>query len=54
MANEVYGICYSHVHPVSGETYENEARDEEYFLKNVITPIYEVLYKVISSLTDAI
>lgn len=46
MANEVYGILYSNAHPVSGDTYINEARDEEYFLRNVITPIFEVLHKV--------
>lgn len=46
MANEVYGILYSNVHTVSGETYENGAPDEEYFLRNVITPMYDVLCKV--------
>ncbi|KAL5582571.1 hypothetical protein UlMin_015013 [Ulmus minor] len=45
MANEVYGILYSNVHPVSGDTYQDEARDQEYFLRHVITPIYEVLLK---------
>lgn len=47
MANEVFGILYSNVHPVTGESYQNEARDEEYFLRTVITPIFEVLQKVI-------
>lgn len=46
MANEVYGILYSNVHPVSGETYQTTARDEESFLRDVVTPIYQVLYKV--------
>lgn len=46
MANEVYGILYSNAHPVSGETYQTIARDEESFLREVITPIYQVLYKV--------
>lgn len=41
MANEVYGILYSNAGHVVGETYE--ARHEEYFLRNVITPIYNVL-----------
>ncbi|KAG7012054.1 Callose synthase 7 [Cucurbita argyrosperma subsp. argyrosperma] len=44
MANVVYGILYSNVHPVSGESFqEAEARDEESFLREVITPIYQVL-----------
>ncbi|KAL5582519.1 hypothetical protein UlMin_014961, partial [Ulmus minor] len=47
MANDVYGILYSNVHPVSGDTYQNEVRelDEECFLRDVITPIFEVLLK---------
>ncbi|KAG8659847.1 hypothetical protein MANES_02G084900v8 [Manihot esculenta] len=45
MAYEVYGILYSNVHPVSGETYETAAPDDEAFLRNVITPIYQVLRK---------
>ncbi|KDP23126.1 hypothetical protein JCGZ_00181 [Jatropha curcas] len=45
MAYEVYGILCSNVHPVSGETYETAAVDEEAFLRNVITPIYMVLHK---------
>ncbi|XP_050383737.1 callose synthase 7 [Argentina anserina] len=45
MANEVYGILNSNVHHVSGETYQTAARDEESFLNDVITPIYQVVYK---------
>ncbi|KAG5250650.1 GLUCAN SYNTHASE family protein [Salix suchowensis] len=45
MAHEVYGILYRNVHPVSGETYETAAPDNEAFLKGVITPIYQVLRK---------
>ncbi|KAG6783969.1 hypothetical protein POTOM_009651 [Populus tomentosa] len=45
MANKVYGILYSNVHPVSEETYETAAPDDEAFLRNVITPIYQVLHK---------
>ncbi|PON73088.1 1,3-beta-glucan synthase subunit [Trema orientale] len=45
MAKEVYVIIHSNVHPVSGETYASEARDQERFLRNVITPIYDVLYQ---------
>lgn len=47
MANDVYGILYSNVEAVSGETYETEeVIDEESFLRNVITPIYQVIRKV--------
>ncbi|KAL3572626.1 hypothetical protein D5086_026530 [Populus alba] len=38
MANEVYGILYSNVHPISGETYETAAPDDEAFLRNVYNP----------------
>lgn len=47
MANDVYGILFSNVEAVSGETYETEeVIDEESFLRNVITPIYQVIRKV--------
>lgn len=50
MADVVYGILYSNVHPVSGESFqEAEARDEESFLREVVTPIYQVLLMVITS-----
>ncbi|KAB1209645.1 Callose synthase 7, partial [Morella rubra] len=45
MANEVYGILCSNVQPVSGATYQAAARDDDSFLKDVITPIYQVLLK---------
>ncbi|XP_052309124.1 callose synthase 7 isoform X2 [Populus trichocarpa] len=45
MAHEVYGILYSNGHPASGETYETTTPDDEAFLRNVITPIYQVLRK---------
>ncbi|KAL6137186.1 hypothetical protein ACLB2K_062480 [Fragaria x ananassa] len=45
MANEVYGILNSNAHHVSGETYQTVARDEESFLRDVIAPIYGVLFK---------
>ncbi|KAL6286951.1 hypothetical protein ACE6H2_011341 [Prunus campanulata] len=45
MANEVYGILFSNVQPVSGETFQTTGRDEESFLRDVVTPIYQVLYK---------
>ncbi|XP_023530416.1 callose synthase 7 [Cucurbita pepo subsp. pepo] len=43
MANVVYGILYSNVHPVSGESFQTEICDDESFLREVITPIYQVL-----------
>ncbi|XP_050228650.1 callose synthase 7 [Mercurialis annua] len=45
MANEVYGILYSNVHPVSGDIYATAAPDDETFLRTVITPIYQVVWK---------
>ncbi|KAK4796444.1 hypothetical protein SAY86_028770 [Trapa natans] len=45
MANEVYGILYRNVHPVSGDTNQEVARDDETFLREVITPLYQVLRK---------
>lgn len=47
MCNDVYGILYRNVHPVSGDAYQTAVRDEESFLREVITPIFEVLSKVI-------
>lgn len=47
MANDVYGILFSNVEAVSGEPYETgEIIDEETFLRNVITPIYQVIRNV--------
>ncbi|KAM4105419.1 hypothetical protein ACJW30_06G231200 [Castanea mollissima] len=44
--HNVYGILNSNVHPVSGgDTYEAADHDEESFLKEVISPIYQVLLK---------
>ncbi|GAB2285087.1 Callose synthase 7 [Dionaea muscipula] len=43
MASELLGILYSNVHPVSGDTYQSASH--EAFLKDVVTPIYEVLQK---------
>ncbi|KAF8043493.1 hypothetical protein BT93_A1723 [Corymbia citriodora subsp. variegata] len=45
MADGVYGILYSNVHPVSGDAYQTEAPDDESFLRDVISPIYQVLRK---------
>lgn len=46
MANDVYGVLFSNVHPVSGETYQSPVPDDESFLRNVITPLYGVLRRV--------
>ncbi|KAK9011521.1 hypothetical protein V6N11_044369 [Hibiscus sabdariffa] len=43
MANEVYGILSNIALPVNGDTYQTAAPDDESFLRNVITPIYNVL-----------
>ncbi|XP_059663341.1 putative callose synthase 6 [Cornus florida] len=45
MANEIHGILFSNVHPVSGGTYQTESHGGESFLRDVITPIYEVMHK---------
>ncbi|KAL4569972.1 hypothetical protein LXL04_025621 [Taraxacum kok-saghyz] len=45
MANEMHGTLFGNVQPVSGGTYQATALDEEAFLRDVITPIYDVLRK---------
>ncbi|GLT26329.1 hypothetical protein SLA2020_014070 [Shorea laevis] len=45
MAHDVYGFLFGNVSSVSGDTYQTAAADEEAFLRNVITPIYQVLQK---------
>ncbi|CAN1850902.1 Callose synthase 7 [Linum perenne] len=45
MAYEVFGVLFRNLHPVSGETYESAAPDDEAFLRNVVTPIYQVVRK---------
>uniref|UniRef100_A0A7N0T2R9 1,3-beta-glucan synthase n=1 Tax=Kalanchoe fedtschenkoi TaxID=63787 RepID=A0A7N0T2R9_KALFE len=45
MANEVYGILHSNARPVIGATYHTGPRNDDSFLTDVITPIYEVLRK---------
>lgn len=54
MADVVYGILYSNVHPVSGEDYQDVAPDDESFLRDVISPIYQVLLRVYASSSDYI
>ncbi|KAK4438966.1 Callose synthase 7 [Sesamum alatum] len=44
MANEMYGTLFGNVQHVTGGTYQTEPREES-FLKDVVTPIYEVMQK---------
>lgn len=46
MSNEIHGILFSNVQPVSGGAYQSAPHGEESFLQDVVTPIYEVLRKV--------
>ncbi|CAK8565387.1 unnamed protein product [Lathyrus sativus] len=45
MCNDVYGILYSNAIQVSGDEYQIVTRDDEHFLREVITPLYDVLMK---------
>ncbi|KAI3881502.1 hypothetical protein MKX03_035580 [Papaver bracteatum] len=45
MANELYGIMYGNVQTVSGQTVQTAYNGEESFLREVITPIYQVMRK---------
>ncbi|CAL5202065.1 unnamed protein product [Lathyrus oleraceus] len=45
MCNDVYGILYSNAIQVSGDAYQIVTRDDEHFLREVITPLYDVLMK---------
>ncbi|KAK2441448.1 callose synthase [Trifolium repens] len=45
MCNDVFGILYSNAYHVSGEAFEIVTRDDEHFLREVITPLYDVLMK---------
>ncbi|KAG2717623.1 hypothetical protein I3760_03G184300 [Carya illinoinensis] len=45
MANELNEILHISVSAVSGATYQRTTRDEEYFLREIISPIYQVLLK---------
>lgn len=42
----MYGILFSHTQTVTGAAYQVASRREEHFLREVVTPIYEVLLKV--------
>ncbi|GAA0150001.1 hypothetical protein LIER_09035 [Lithospermum erythrorhizon] len=45
MANEIHGILLGNVQPASGGMYQAASHGEEAFLREVVTPIYEVLRK---------
>nr|XP_025626307.1 callose synthase 7 isoform X1 [Arachis hypogaea] len=45
MCRDVYGILHGNVDAVSGEVFLKAAESDELFLREVITPIYEVLAK---------
>lgn len=46
MAHELRGILYRDVESVSGQTFQPAIRGEESFLRDVVSPIYQVLRKV--------
>lgn len=46
MCNDVYGILYNNAIQVSGDAYQIVTRDDEHFLREIITPLYDVLMKV--------
>ncbi|KAF3629525.1 Callose synthase 3 [Capsicum annuum] len=45
MAHEMHGILFANVLPVSGGAYQPVSHGEESFLRDVVTPIYEVIRK---------
>lgn len=45
MAHEMHGILFGNVLPVSGGAYQPVSHGEESFLRDVVTPIYEVVHK---------
>ncbi|KAJ0971506.1 hypothetical protein J5N97_019465 [Dioscorea zingiberensis] len=45
MAHELYGIVHGNVHSATGDYYEPAHHGEETFLKDVVTPIYQVMRK---------
>lgn len=47
MANEIYGVLFTNTHPVPGDVYYTDDRDDQSFLRDVITPIYHTLLKVV-------
>lgn len=47
MAHEMFGTLFGNVEHVIGDTYQTAAQGEEAFLRDVVTPIYDVMRKVI-------
>ncbi|XP_057527023.1 callose synthase 7-like isoform X2 [Amaranthus tricolor] len=45
MASEIHGILYNNVHSITGDNIQSTRRGDEFFLKKVISPIYDVLRK---------
>lgn len=46
MADELYGILFGNVYPVTGGYFEPSYAGDDYFLREVIKPIYDVMHKV--------
>lgn len=46
MCKDVFGILFNNVDQVSGDAYKIVTRDDEDFLREVITPLYDVVMKV--------
>ena len=46
MCSDVFGILHSNAYDVSRDACQIVRRDDEHFLRQVITPLYEVLMKV--------
>lgn len=47
MANELHGIIFGNVHSASGGYFEPACQGEESFLRDVVSPIYQVMRKVL-------
>ncbi|KMZ59025.1 1,3-beta-glucan synthase [Zostera marina] len=45
MADELYGILFGNVYPVTGGYFEPSYAGDDYFLREVIKPIYDVMHK---------
>ncbi|KAG8386708.1 hypothetical protein BUALT_Bualt03G0177100 [Buddleja alternifolia] len=45
MANDMYGSLFGNVQHVTGDTYQIAPQGDETFLRDVVTPIYEVMLK---------
>ncbi|KAJ8512658.1 hypothetical protein OPV22_003092 [Ensete ventricosum] len=45
MADELYGTIFGNVHSVSGGVFEPAYKGERSFLRDIVTPIYKVMFK---------